>query len=118
MMKVVKTSDIEAQDRTSQKIFTGGKVTKQGIIGESNDELRVAIMSFSPGAHCVFHTHTFTQILYATKGEGVIATEDEEIKMEPGTWAIIPAGERHWHGSRDKAFSHVAIMPPGREILG
>ena len=111
-MKVVRTSDIEAQESTS-KIFTGGIVKRQNIIGESNEELRIAIINFSPGARCVFHTHTFNQILYATKGEGVVATEDEEIKMEQGSWAIIPAGERHWHGSRDKEFSHIAIMPPG-----
>ena len=111
-MKVVKTSDIKAQESTS-KIFIGGIVKGQNIIGENNDELRIAIINFSPGARCVFHTHTFDQVLYVTKGEGVVATEDEEIKMEQGTWAIIPAGERHWHGSRDKEFSHIAIMPPG-----
>ena len=111
-MKVVTTSDIEALESTS-KIFTGGKVFAQRVKGEANNELRVAIINFSPGAHCVFHTHTFGQILYATKGTGIIATEDEEIEMEQGTWAMIPAGERHWHGSRDKAFSHIAIMPPG-----
>ncbi len=37
-MKVVKTSDIEAQESTS-KIFRG-KVSIQGIIGESEDELQ------------------------------------------------------------------------------
>jgi len=27
---------------------------------------------------------------------------------------FIPAGEKHWHGAtRDSAFSHIAIMPPG-----
>ena len=111
-MKVMRTSDIEAQKSTS-KIFTGGKVFMQQVKGKTGNELRIAVVNFSPGAHCVFHTHTFDQILYATKGEGVVATEDEEIKMEQGTWAIIPAGERHWHGSRDKEFSHIAIMPPG-----
>jgi len=111
-MKVVKTSDIKAQESTS-KIFIGGIVKGQNIIGENNDELRIAIINFTPGARCVIHTHTFAQVLYGTQGEGVVATEDEEIKMEQGTWAIIPAGERHWHGSRDKEFSHIAIMPPG-----
>jgi len=111
-MKVVRTSDIEAQESTSQ-IFRG-KVSMQGIIGKSGDELRVAVVNFSPGAVNVFHTHTFNQILYVTEGTGIVATESEEVTVTPGTFIFIPAGERHWHGAtKDAAFSHIAIMPPG-----
>jgi len=112
MMKVVRTTDIKAQESTS-KIFRG-KVTRQDIIGESKDELRVAIINFSPGAVNVFHTHTFDQILYVTEGTGIVATENEEITVTPATFIFIPAGERHWHGAtRETTFSHIAIMPPG-----
>lgn len=111
-MKVVKTSDIKAQESTSQ-IFRG-KVSIQGIIGESGDELRVAVVNFSPSAVNVFHTHTFNQILYVTEGTGIVATESEEVTVTPGTFIFIPAGERHWHGAtKDATFSHIAIMPPG-----
>ncbi|MBA7564437.1 hypothetical protein ES708_06100 [subsurface metagenome] len=111
-MKVVRTSDIEAQESTSQ-IFRG-KVSMQGIIGKSGDELRVAVVNFSPGAVNVFHTHTFNQILYVTEGTGIVATESEEVTVTPGTFIFIPAGERHWHGAtKDATFSHIAIMPPG-----
>ena len=112
-MKVVRTSDIKAQESTS-KIFIGGIVKGQNIIGENNDELRIAIINFSPGAVNVFHTHTFDQILYVTEGTGIVATENEEITVTPGTFIFIPAGERHWHGAtRETTFSHIAIMPPG-----
>ncbi len=111
-MKVVRTSDIEAQESTS-KIFRG-KVSIQGIIGESEGELRVAVVNFSPGAVNIFHTHTFNQILYVTEGTGIVATENEEITVTLGTFIFIPAGERHWHGAtRETTFSHIAIMPPG-----
>lgn len=111
-MKVVKISDSEAQESTS-KIFRG-KVSIQSIIGESTDELRVIVVNFSPGAINVFHTHTFDQVLYVTNGTGIVATEKEEITVVPGTIIFIPAGERHWHGAtKDTAFSHIAIMPPG-----
>ncbi|MBA7469382.1 hypothetical protein ES707_04649 [subsurface metagenome] len=111
-MKVVRTSDIKAQESTSQ-IFRG-KVSMQGIIGKSGDELRVAVVNFSPGAVNVFHTHTFNQILYVTEGTGIVATESEEVTVTPGTFIFIPAGERHWHGAtKDATFSHIAIMPPG-----
>ena len=111
-MKVVRISDIEAQESTD-KIFMG-KVSRQNLIGESNEELRVAVINFSPGAVNVFHTHTFDQVLYVTAGKGIVATENEEITVTPGTIIFIPAGEKHWHGAtKDTVFSHIAIMPPG-----
>jgi quercetin dioxygenase-like cupin family protein len=112
-MKVVRISDIEAQDGSTNKIFKG-KVSVQNIIGESTDEFRVIVVNFSPGAVNVFHTHTFDQVLYVTEGKGVVATEAEEIVVTPGTVIFIPAGENHWHGAtKDSTFSHIAIMPPG-----
>jgi len=112
-MKVVKVGDIEAQDESTNRIFRG-KVSVQRIIGESNDDFRVIVVHFSQGAINVFHTHTFDQVLYITEGEGIVATESEEITVTPGTIVFIPAGEDHWHGAtKDSAFSHIAIMPPG-----
>lgn len=111
-MKVVRTSDVEAQESTSQ-IFRG-RVSRQDIFGKSDDELRIAIIHFSPGAVNVFHTHTFDQVLYVTEGTGIVATEKEEITVTPGTFIFIPAGEKHWHGAtKESAFSHIAVMPPG-----
>ena len=112
IMKVVRISDIEAQESTD-KIFRG-KVSVQRIIGESNDELRVIMVNFSPGGVNVFHTHTFDQILYVTEGTGIVATENEEVTVTPGTFIFIPAGEKHWHGAaKDAAFSHIFISSPG-----
>ena len=112
-MKIVRISDIEAQDDSINKIFKG-KVSVQHIIGESTDEFRVIVVNFSPGAVNVFHTHTFDQVLYVTEGKGIVATEAEEITVTPGTIILVPAGENHWHGAtKDSTFSHIAIMPPG-----
>ena len=111
-MKVVKVSDVEALESTS-KIFRG-KVSIQPLIGRSEDELRAAVVNFSPGAVNVFHTHTNNQILYVTEGKGIVATENEEVTVTPGTIIFIPAGEKHWHGAtKDTAFSHIFISPPG-----
>ena len=111
-MKVVRTSDIKAQESTS-KIFRG-KVSIQHLFGESEDELRAAVVNFSPGAVNVFHTHTSDQILYVTEGKGIVATEKEEVTVTPGTIIFIPAGEKHWHGAtKDTAFSHIFVSPPG-----
>ena len=112
-MKIVKINDVEIKEGTS-KIFTGGKVTRQDIFGERNDEFRVSMIHFGPGAVNVFHSHTFDQVLYVTEGTGIVATESEETTVTPGTFIFIPAGEKHWHGAtKETAFSHLAIMPPG-----
>ena len=112
-MQVVKISDIKAEESTNE-IFKGGQVSIQQIVGESEDELRVIIVNFSPGAVNVFHSHTFDQVLYVTEGKGIVATEDEEVTVTPGTIIFFPAGEKHWHGAtKDTAFSHIAVMPPG-----
>jgi len=111
-MKVVRINDIKAHEITD-KIFRG-KVSIQNIIGETANELRVGVVNFSPGAVNVFHTHTFDQVLYVTEGTGIVATEKEEVTVTPGTIIFIPAGEKHWHGAtKDSAFSHIAVMPPG-----
>jgi len=111
-MKVIKTSNTEAQE-SANKIFRG-KVSIQSVIGKSEDDLRVIVVNFSPGAVNVFHSHTFNQLLYVTEGKGIVATESREVTVTPGTFIFIPAGEKHWHGAtQDTAFSHIAIMPPG-----
>ena len=89
-MKVVKISDIKAEESTN-KIFRG-KVSVQSIIGESEDELRVIMVNFSPGSVNLFHAHTFDQVLYVTEGTGIVATENEEVTVTPGTVILIPAG--------------------------
>jgi len=111
-MKVIKTSNTEAQE-SANKIFRG-KVSIQSVIGKSEDDLRVIVVNFSPGAVNVFHSHTFNQLLYVTEGKGIVATESREVTVTPGTFIFIPAGEKHWHGAtKETAFSHLAIMPPG-----
>ena len=111
-MKVVKISDIKAEESTNP-IFRG-KVSIQSLMGKSEDELRAIVVNFSPGAVNVFHTHTFDQILDVTAGTGIVATESEEVAVTPGTIIFIPTGEKHWHGAtEDTVFSHIAIMPPG-----
>lgn len=115
-MKVIKISDIKPEDKSTDKMFRG-KVSVQFITGspdKTKEELSAIAVNFSPGAINVFHTHTTLQILYVTEGTGIVATEKEEVEVTPGTIILIPAGERHWHGAtKDSAFSHISIRPPG-----
>ncbi len=111
-MKVVRISDVDARETVGS--YFRGRVSVRGIIGESEDEFRVVVVHFGPGATSVFHTHTADHVLYVTEGTGIVATEREEIAATPGTVIYIPAGERHRHGATEEAAaSQIAIMPPG-----
>jgi quercetin dioxygenase-like cupin family protein len=111
-MKVMRTSDIEAKERGSG-LFKG-RVTVQPVLDSDDSNLRTNLINFDEGAVNVFHVHDFDQVLYVTSGEGIIATETEEIRIRPGDFVVIPAGEKHWHGATpDSAFSHIAISVRG-----
>lgn len=113
-MKVVKIDSAKAVESTSQ-FFAGGKVSMQKLVDEKDAaEFKVGVVNFSPGAVNKPHTHTAVQVLFVTQGKGIVATEDQEVTVTPGTLIIIGAGEKHWHGAtKDSAFSHLAIMSPG-----
>ena len=121
-MKVTKIGDVKPEDKSADKIFTGGTITIQFLTGTSvpqeakePEPLSALVVNFSPGARTVFHTHTHPQILYVTKGKGIVATEKEEITVTPGTLILFPAGENHWHGAaKDSEFSHISIATPGK----
>src|SRR6185437_12851544 len=104
-MKVMKTADIEAVDRES-KLFKG-HVTAQTVLDNDGTALRASLINFDKGAVNIFHVHEYDQILYVTAGEGIIATEKEEIRIRPG--------HRHWHGATpETSMSHIAISIRGK----
>lgn len=112
-MRILKTSDIEAKERGGG-LFKG-RVTVQSVLDSDDSALRTNLINFDEGAVNVFHTHDFDQVLYVTAGEGIIATEKEEIRITPGTFVVIPAGEKHWHGATpNSSFSHIAISIRGK----
>ncbi len=107
-MKVIRIRDTETEEITSNVL--SGKVTRQSIISKRNDELNIALVSFSKGATNEVNVHTFDQVLCITEGSGIIATETEEVMVTPGTFVFIPAGEKHRHGAtKDSTFSHITI---------
>ncbi len=112
-MKVMKTAEIEKVDREI-KLFKG-HVSAQTVLDNDSTALRASLINFDKGAVNIFHVHEYDQILYVTAGEGIIATEKEEIRIRPGDFVHIPAGEKHWHGATpDSSMSHIAISIRGK----
>jgi len=113
-MKIIKRDEIEKIDITDRPLFFGGKVVREPIVGEElTSTYSFAIVDFAAGARNKLHTHTCDQILFATKGKGIVATEREEVVVSEGDTAFIPAGEKHWHGATpDSDFAHITLTTP------
>ena len=110
-MRVLRTSEIKPEV-ASTPIFIGGQVKTQTLLTpETSKSFQSAVVNFTPGTRTKFHTHTGDQILIVTQGEGIVATEEEEISVCLGDIIFFPAGEKHWHGSTEgSSFSHIHIQ--------
>ena len=116
-MDVVRKDDVTPDDASNAPLFYGGKVTRQPLVGSpTTDQYNFSLVSFYGGAKTHFHTHTSDLILFATHGVVIVANESEEIEMNAGDTAFIPAGEKHWHGASDgHDFFHISLTRPDSE---
>jgi quercetin dioxygenase-like cupin family protein len=112
-MKVVKISGEEAKEE-SRALFIGGKVYLQMLVDKNDSEqYGSAVVTFGPGGRTRLHTHQSNQILFATKGKGIVGTDKEQHVVTPGTLVLIPANQPHWHGATsDESFSHLSVVGP------
>lgn len=113
-MKVVKI-DAVTREAYVNPLFTSSEVTRQVLLPESKENV-VNVVNFGKGVRNKFHTHDREQILIVTAGRGVVATESEERTVTVGDIVLIPAGEKHWHGSVGEPFSHIFISPVGSKM--
>ena len=116
-MKIIRREDAEEQDATDAPIFFGGKVTRRPLVGgDLSSYYNFNIVEFAPGARNKLHTHTSDQVLFVTKGTGVVAAEGEEAVVSEGDTVLIPAGQKHWPaGTAGSAFAHISLTTPDSE---
>ena len=110
-MNVVRSGEAPVEEMTGG-IFTG-TVNMTPLINKDTGaaQLRAALVYFPPGVRNHFHSHTHEQILYVTKGRGIVATREREQVVEPGDIIVFPAGEEHWHGAvEDTGFEHLYVV--------
>jgi quercetin dioxygenase-like cupin family protein len=111
MLKVIKLNEAPSED-TVGGIFEGGTVNVKTLIDKQlgAEEIKAAIVTFSPGARTKSHVHDHEQVLYILSGKGIVANEHEELMAMPGMIFFIPAGEKHWHGATpESSFSHLYV---------
>lgn len=111
-MNVVRSSEAPSDEMTGG-IFTGTIRMTPLVNAETGaEQLRSALVYFPAGVRNKLHSHTDEQILFVTRGRGIVATREKEYVVEPGDIVVIPAGEEHWHGATDDAdFEHLYVVP-------
>jgi quercetin dioxygenase-like cupin family protein len=74
--------------------------------------VRVASVTFEPGARTAWHTHPLGQTLIVTSGLGWAQRWGGPIEtIHPGDVVWFAPGEKHWHGaSPTSAMTHIAIQ--------
>jgi quercetin dioxygenase-like cupin family protein len=115
-MKVVRIEEV-AKEPYLNPLFTGPGVTHQVLLPDSRENV-VNVVHFGKGVRNKFHTHDCEQILIITAGTGVVATEKEEKVVTVGDIVLIPADEKHWHGSNGESdFSHIFVSRKGSKMM-
>lgn len=96
-----------------------GEILRQNLVTDDDAALlRVTAVTFVNGARNRWHRHTTDQVLVATEGTGIVATEAQEWRLEPGDVVLVSAGERHWHGAQPQTdFTHLSILTPGEMTI-
>ncbi|MDA0770974.1 MAG: hypothetical protein BZY79_06160 [SAR202 cluster bacterium Casp-Chloro-G4] len=113
-MEIIKKDQNTPEDRSDAPIFYGGKVEGRSIVGGGmSSYFNFNQVTFYNGSKNYFHVHTSDQILFGLSGKGYVVNESEQVKFEQGDTAVIPAGEKHWHGAQDgQDFSHISLTHP------
>ena len=65
--------------------------------------LNISIVRFPCGVRRPWSTHAQDQYAWIISGKGIIASEDGEIVLHPGTMVFIPANTRHQHGASEES---------------
>lgn len=116
-MEIIKKDQNTPEDRSDAPIFYGGKVEGRAIVGGGmSSYFNFNQVTFYNGSKNYFHEHTSDQILFGLSGKGYVVNESETVEFEAGDTAVIPAGEKHWHGAQDgQDFSHISLTHPTSE---
>lgn len=80
---------IESRERASKKgpaeYFTGTVWVDEIVTADLPSRVRMARVSFQPGARTAWHTHPVGQVLHVLSGSGLVQREGEPVReIHPG----------------------------------
>ena len=95
---------IQVVELETDPLAEGEVVMKRVSSGVTDTEgLNITVVSFPKGIRRPWSTHTQDQYAWIVSGKGIIASEEKETELLPGTLAFIPANTRHQHGASEEA---------------
>ena len=96
----VKNSAAAASRKGPAEWFIGTVWIDQIVEAEKPSRVRLARVSFEPGARTAWHTHPLGQVLHVLSGSGLVQEEGGPVReILPGDTVQIPPNARHWHGA-------------------
>jgi quercetin dioxygenase-like cupin family protein len=92
--------------------FTGMVWIDEIAAAPEASAVRVARVTFEPGARTAWHTHPHGQVLHILSGVGRVQRAGGPVtEVLPGDTVCFEPGERHWHGAAPtRTMSHLAIQ--------
>jgi quercetin dioxygenase-like cupin family protein len=108
----IKRKDSQPSNRGPADWFTGSVRIDPLFEAPSPARVRVASVTFEPGARTAWHTHPLGQMLIVTSGLGWAQGWGGPIEeIRPGDVVWFAPDEKHWHGATTtSAMTHIAIQ--------
>ena len=122
-MKVIRKEDVPRPSPELRDTFTHRVGLGMLLKIDEKVQVRVAYVSFEPGARTYWHTHPGGQILHVVKGTGLIQTWEDRAEnkkaevIRPEDVVYIPPDEKHWHGADpENPMEHIAHSMGGDTV--
>ncbi|UCC58569.1 MAG: cupin domain-containing protein [Candidatus Bathyarchaeum sp.] len=109
-MKIFPYTDIEAKDAEggSSKLKVRWLITKE--TGAENFAMR--LFELEAGGHSPFHNHPWEHEVFILEGEGLVVSEEKEVKFNAGDIIFIPQNEKHQlKNNSEKLVKFLCLIP-------
>ena len=100
--KKVRIEKVDLEHLGGQMIQEGVEIKRISDGVKDTKGLNISIVSFEPGKIRPWNNHAQDQYVYSLRGKGIIVLDDEEIEVEQGMIALIPANVTHKHRAAEK----------------
>ncbi len=108
----IKRNGSQPSSKGASEYFTGAVDFDSLFQAPEPARVRVASVTFEPGARTAWHSHPLGQILIVTAGCGWVQCWGGPVEeIRPGDVVWFSPGEKHWHGATaTTAMTHIAIQ--------
>lgn len=108
----IKRNGSRPSSTPSPDYFTGAVRLDPILEPPAPARVRIAAVTFDPGARTAWHTHPLGQTLIVTEGAGLAQSWGGPVlEIRTGDVVWFAPGEKHWHGARpESGMTHIAIQ--------